>query len=147
MTEPTISPEALAAARKALAEKRGSIGIGIFFKEYFVFVLCAGVLAGLVVAESAIGTHEKGAMLHTVERLVDAAIGGAAAIMFMAFVLGVAREVVAPNLNEASELMQRASRGEKIDEAASLMAAGVFVGAGLRLLALMLPLTVFGILL
>ena len=86
-----------------------------------------------------------GTLMHILNRVADAIVGGAVAIVFMGFCLMVAQPLIAPNLDEATAIVQRAHAGEDVTEAQARVAAGVFVGAGLRLLALTLPLLGFGL--
>ena len=143
---PREAGTAIRGLRRALGGVGGIAGIALL-----IFLASAipdgpdpGVYSSPEAYQAALASHQ-GSLMHILNRVVDAALGGAVAITFMGFCLLVAQPIIAPNLDEATDIMMRAHKGEEITEAQARVASGVFVGAGLRLLALMLPLLGFGL--
>lgn len=109
-----------------------------------VLVYAAGALE--VTAE------QHGGMMHILDRILDGAVGFGVGLVFMAFALWIAQPVVAPNLDAARQIVEAHRRhwnheddAPAITEAEARLAAGILTGAGLRLLALMLIATAFGL--
>ena len=121
---------------------RELVGRAFLASGGIAFLVAAVVVRSMLPAK---GTKGLTVFLEIMIDISDAMIGLGLGICAMALLIWFAAPLVAPNLRWARGVVARAERGEAISEAEGRLAAGVLQGAAFRILAAMLPLTMFGL--
>lgn len=120
-----------------------------FWRHYAVFAVGIGILVGLIVASALIDNPAKGSLLHILERIIDAGIGGMVIVMFLAATLAGAKDLIAPNIDMARKTVARIrtmqNRGAPVSEAEGRVAQGIFQRNGLVMLGIAIGMVGFGL--
>ena len=117
-----------------------------FKTNYPVLFVALVVFGASVFGASIVDAPDKGSALNLLDRTLDAVVGGSAGIIFMAALLLWFQPLVFPNLDEARLIVAKVRTGEPISQGEAVLAAGILIGAAVRIFALIFIMTAFGLL-